>query len=234
MSSISNRRQAAAASRNPTYLQREKDIREAAGRVFLEKGFHAANLADIAAEVGIDRATLYYYVESKHKLFRDIVSDAVQTNIRTARQVLDDESMTSTEKLTRIIVDLMVSFETHHPFLHVFVQEDISKMKRRVVTDADSEQEWIATMEEWNDQYRGAVKEIIRRGVQDGSFVVPAPPGVITNFIIGTLNSSQLWYSPSGPLDADDLGHSIATMVINGLSPRGHVGETGAILGQPD
>ena len=41
---------------------REQEIIAAAARVFLEKGYHAATTRDIAAAVGIQQASLYYYI----------------------------------------------------------------------------------------------------------------------------------------------------------------------------
>ena len=44
--------------------KREQEIIAAAAKVFNEKGYHAATTRDIAAEVGIQQATLYYYISS--------------------------------------------------------------------------------------------------------------------------------------------------------------------------
>src|SRR6266851_4089855 len=45
--------------------KREQEIIAAAAKVFKEKGYHAATTRDIAAEVGIQQAALYYYISSK-------------------------------------------------------------------------------------------------------------------------------------------------------------------------
>jgi len=47
--------------------------------VFRRKGFRAAKLQDIAAEIGLDRASVYYYVSGKEELYKDVVADAVAT-----------------------------------------------------------------------------------------------------------------------------------------------------------
>ncbi|MDI2130684.1 TetR/AcrR family transcriptional regulator [Yinghuangia seranimata] len=43
-------------------------ILDAAGRVFLARGVHEADVADIAAEAGCSRATVYRYFENRHAL----------------------------------------------------------------------------------------------------------------------------------------------------------------------
>jgi len=49
--------------------QRLDELVEAALRVFAAKGFRAAQMADVAAEMGVSQGTLYNYVESKDGLF---------------------------------------------------------------------------------------------------------------------------------------------------------------------
>ncbi|WP_438817555.1 TetR/AcrR family transcriptional regulator [Streptomyces finlayi] len=63
---------AAARPRNRRQL-----ISEAAGRVFSERGYHAASMADIAAEVGISAAALYRHFPNKYALFTECAHTTV-------------------------------------------------------------------------------------------------------------------------------------------------------------
>ena len=54
---------------------------------FEKKGFHATNVEDIAAEVGVSRATLYQYFESKEQLFVDLVHTAGADLLRVIRRL---------------------------------------------------------------------------------------------------------------------------------------------------
>lgn len=49
---------------------RRAQILEVAGRVFAEKGYHAASIADVCAAAGIGRGTLYQYFTDKADLLR--------------------------------------------------------------------------------------------------------------------------------------------------------------------
>jgi TetR/AcrR family transcriptional regulator len=53
--------------------RREELIREAAARCFARYGFSKATLDDIAAAVGIKKASLYYYFESKEAILRRVI-----------------------------------------------------------------------------------------------------------------------------------------------------------------
>jgi TetR/AcrR family transcriptional regulator len=49
-------------------------ILEAAERRFAERGFEAARLEDIAADVGIRRAAIFYHFRDKHELYAAVLS----------------------------------------------------------------------------------------------------------------------------------------------------------------
>ena len=214
MSEIGRRRAAAAASaeNNPAYQERLEMIRRAAGKVFHEKGFRGTKLNDIAAEAGLDRASLYYYVKSKDELFRDVVATAVEANIAAARQVVAEEVSPAT-KLTKMIEALMLSFERSYPYMYVFVQEDVTKLASEMGKDAD----WLATVERWGNEYFALVRNTISEGIADGTFSTTLPPGVAANCIIGMLNYSHLWFRPDGMMNADEIGAGISRLLMNGL-----------------
>jgi AcrR family transcriptional regulator len=48
--------------------ERRRQILEAALTVFSQKGFHAANVSDVAAEAGVSQGTIYWYFASKEEL----------------------------------------------------------------------------------------------------------------------------------------------------------------------
>ena len=214
MSEIARRRAAAAAGAdsNPAYQERLDVIRRAAGKVFHEKGFRGTKLNDIAAEAGVDRASLYYYVKSKDELFRDVVSTAVEANIAAAREVVARD-VGAAEKLTQMIEALMLSFERTYPYMYVFVQEDVAKL----ASDAGGDEAWLATVEQWGTEYFGIIRNTISEGIADGSFSTTLPPGVAANCIIGMLNYSHLWFRPDGMMNAEEIGTGISRLLMGGL-----------------
>src|SRR6187402_1620089 len=53
-----------------TKIHSQEQLLEAAAKVFGEKGYDAARLEDIAAEVGVLQGSLYYHIGSKAGLYR--------------------------------------------------------------------------------------------------------------------------------------------------------------------
>lgn len=212
MSGIRSRRAAAAATDNPGYVERQRAIREAAGEVFREKGFHATTLGDVAERVGMDRASLYYYVGSKDDLFRGVVSIAVAANVADAESIIRQD-IRADQKLELVIGLLMASFERHYPYLYVFVQEDPDKLRK---TNKKGEDPWAVTLDQ-SQRYFQIVKEIVAMGIEAGELSSRLPPSVIANSIVGMLNSSRLWFHPNGLLSAEEIGAGLARLVLDGL-----------------
>ena len=213
MSGLQKRRRAAAVGDSATYLERRRAIRAAAGQVFAEKGFHATKLSDVAERVGMDRASLYYYVRSKDDLFYDVVSRAVASNLAEVVAIAQ-ENLPATEKLFRVIRQLMISFEREYPYLYVFVQEDLDKLRTEKPGVPDR---WATTLEQ-SERYFAVVKEIVAKGIQDGELRTTLPPSVVAYSIIGMLNSSRQWFRPDGLLSADEIGIGLARQVLDGIS----------------
>jgi AcrR family transcriptional regulator len=218
MSEIAKRRRAAAATAdtNAAYTERVTLIRQAASRVFHERGFHATKLSDVADAAGLDRSSLYYYVGSKQQLFRDVVSEAVTANIASAEGILN-EPTPAVEKLTSLIIDLMRSFERHFPFMYVLVKEDVKKLTSESNGAAKNDAEWLSTLRDWNERYFTVVRQIIREGIADGSLKSTLPAGVVANCMIGMVTSSGAWFTPGGPLDAEEVGAGMAQLFLSGL-----------------
>jgi AcrR family transcriptional regulator len=58
---------------------RRDEIMEAAVKVFAEKGYHRAKIADITAAVGVGHSTFYLYFTSKKELLLECVDKALQS-----------------------------------------------------------------------------------------------------------------------------------------------------------
>ncbi len=215
MSDIGRRRAARAAADSAGYTERVLAIREAAVRVFRAKGFRVASLNDVAEEMGMSRASLYYYVSSKEELFRDVVSEAVVSNIEAAEKVVAQD-LPADRKLASLIELLMRSFEQHYPYLYVFVQEDFSKLGGDVEGASGL---WETTVQDWNRRYFDLVKQVVADGVAGGELRTPLPAGVVANCVIGMTNSSHVWFRPNGLMDAAEVGAGMARMVLTGLQP---------------
>ena len=100
-------------------LTTEERIRQAATKVFLEKGFDGTTTRDIAAEAGINLALLNYYFRNKQKLFDLVFKDMFQLFFEGITTILS-QSIPLKDKITALI-DYDFSMLRQSPDLGFFV-----------------------------------------------------------------------------------------------------------------
>ena len=66
---------------SPEYLERREAIIDAAARAFHVRGYDAASLDDVVAELDIRKASLYHYVDSKAQLLYFIFDRAISRGL---------------------------------------------------------------------------------------------------------------------------------------------------------
>ena len=103
--------------------RRREQILDAAARVFAEKGYHEAGIADIATDLGIGHGTFYRYFENK----KEIVSQAVDWAVRQITDTILEEDPSASDTLTehraqveRIYLRLF-TLQDRHPHLIRFL-----------------------------------------------------------------------------------------------------------------
>lgn len=74
----------------------------AAAKLFLEKGYQATSIADLAAEVGMLKGSLYYYIQSKDDLLCQVIMDTVECAEASLLQGADtgEDAITICERIT--------------------------------------------------------------------------------------------------------------------------------------
>jgi AcrR family transcriptional regulator len=124
-SAIGNRRTAAREDSSTNHQARRKEIGDAAIRVFNRLGYKGASMAAVAAELDLDRASLYYYISSKEELFDEIVRTVVERDVALAKKI-QASKMKPHRKLGDLIKALMSSYGEHYPLMYIYIRENLS------------------------------------------------------------------------------------------------------------
>jgi len=93
--------------------QKEERILQAAARIFAAEGLEKGTIADIAADAGIGKGTVYQYFSSKDEIFRALLMSFFQSMIADWQQ-LAEMDLPPEEGLQRIIAsafDLLGAME---------------------------------------------------------------------------------------------------------------------------
>lgn len=102
----------------------EEKIKEAARKLFTQKGFAATKTRDIATEAGINLALLNYYFRSKEKLFNLIMLENLQEFKNGIVLIFNDEETSLDEKIESFVgnyIDLLIQ----QPDIPLFIFNEI-------------------------------------------------------------------------------------------------------------
>ncbi|MFT3702452.1 MAG: TetR/AcrR family transcriptional regulator [Agriterribacter sp.] len=111
-------------TKNADQVSAEEKIKEAARKVFTQKGYAATRTRDIAEEAGLNLALLNYYFRSKEKLFDIIMQEKMQQFFGIIAPAMNDVS-TSLEKKVEAIVSTYIDMLQQNPDLPLFVLTEI-------------------------------------------------------------------------------------------------------------
>jgi AcrR family transcriptional regulator len=210
-SGIGQRRVAAQGQKNAGYEDRRGEILRAAAALFRTGGYRGTSIGKIAAAVGTDRATLYYYFSSKEELFDVLVTDVVKANLAIAEEIRDSP-LPATDKLRNLIVGLMVSYAEHYPFLYVYLQENMAHVDPQ-------RKAWASDMRRVNRQYEAAVTDMIQQGIDEGTIKHVGEPWVLAYGLMGMVSWTHRWFNPqTTEVDARSIGESYAEVLLAGLA----------------
>lgn len=211
-SGIGKRRSAARQDSSATYRVKRKEIAEAAIRVFNRMGFQRSSITAVADELGVDRASLYYYIDSKEALFDEVVRTVVERNLDLVKRIQASE-LSPRRKLRDLIIALMSSYGEHYPLFYIYIRENLSHV-------SDERSEWSRTMRDLNQQTTDAVIAIIEEGYADKSFRNIGSARVVAYGVFGLVGWTHRWFRPEhSDVSAEEIGKIYAEMVLAGIEP---------------
>jgi AcrR family transcriptional regulator len=140
--------------------QRTAQIVAAATAVFAEKGFDGATMADIAAEAGINKATIYLYFDSKDALIQSI-AEQMFTQELTDLQVVAEAPGTATERLNTFYESIITDEAEFLPLMPIVYEFYARGLRREDVR---------AVIADFLNQSASLLADIIQDGVESGEF----------------------------------------------------------------
>jgi TetR/AcrR family transcriptional regulator, cholesterol catabolism regulator len=194
---------------------REAALRETATRLFRARGFHATSMQDLAEALGMNRGSLYHYIEAKDDLLWAIVDDALARLDARVRPALTGDG-TAGERLERAI-DAHLVFAAEHGDELALIQIELRSLSP--VRQA----ELIGR----RDAYEAAWRQVIEDGVAAGELRPVAVP-LASIAILSACNWFTQWYRPDGPMTAGEIGARFARLFLDGLRATDAAAHQGA------
>lgn len=193
-------------SRKQKFSKKKFKLLEVASGLILKKGFAATSMNDIAAQMGFNKAALYYYCRSKEDIALEILK-LIHARVETIFSEAEETCGSGLEMLRY--------------FFHNYVQLMTTPMGAAAVQLASLRYSEVLEIRstELFKAVDNRVKGYIIEGQEDGTI---AKLNVRwSDFVLfGALHSIPRWYSDQGDLTPEQIAEVLFETLLNGLSPR--------------
>jgi AcrR family transcriptional regulator len=197
----------------PTTQDREENRRvkreavlRAAGQLFVEHGFHATSLDDIAARLNVTKPTLYYYVKNKD----EILFECVRTGLEKLHDAMERIRQAGGRPIDRLIAGIRSYVE--------IVTQDFGLCVIRIGEDPlpPAGRLKLRRMKGLIDrEFRSVIKEAI-----DAGSLAENDPRLAAFAVAGMLSWIGRWYRPDGEYTPTQIADRFITILVHGLGRR--------------
>ena len=180
-------------------------VHEAARAHFSTRGYEAASMREIAADAGINIATLYFYCSTKEQLLFDVLVNAQQQLAEGLRERIATAGDSWSSKVAAAI-QVHIQFCAEKAFPTTINRVDMQRLT----------EEHHATYLAMRDAYERELRDLIQHGIAAGEFR-PVDPKLTTFAILGIGHTVGRWYRPDGPLTPEQIAAEYVDLVLAGL-----------------
>lgn len=195
---------------------RPAELTAAALELFVERGYSATRLDDVAARAGVSKGTLYLYFSSKEELFKAVVREGLLPVIERGERLSEEHTGSAGDLIRRLIrnwwesvgrtplagiAKLMISESGNFPEIAQFYYQEVLTRGHRLMDAA------------------------VRRGMESGEFR-RLDPDFAVRLLVAPLVMLSIWrfsfdFCDSRRLDPQQyLDHHI-DIFLNGLCAEG-------------
>ena len=193
-------------------LRHRQEILDAAEKIFVRKGYHAATMEEIAQESEFAVGTLYTVFNGKNDIFNQLIKKAMNEFLSLFfDKVMKEESP---DKALEMLVDIRLDLYTeHHSFFKVAF-ESIHEVR------FDSNLPVPSTIVDHYNDYIENMSQKIRDGINSGIFIDEDPVFLVLTIdsIIHSFIMYWMWKKPDKSLM--DYRQSTKKIVLKSISKK--------------
>ncbi len=186
-------------ARSPRWERRKEsrpaELLAAALELFVERGYAATRLEEVAARAGVSKGTLYLYFGSKEDLFKAVVRDTIVPLIDKLRRGAEQSPLASAELLRVFLADWWEHFGASR----------LGGLAKLIVAEAGNFPEVARFFhDEVIAPHSEVLVSIIERGIERGEFA-PVDPRVAAHLWIAPLALKAIWTHSMDALSPPEL-----------------------------
>jgi TetR/AcrR family transcriptional regulator, cholesterol catabolism regulator len=182
-----------------------KALIDSALALFGAKGYATTSVQEITEAAGVTKGAFYHHFESKEELLRLIHDEFLDNQLALLRGALDS-SDDAAGRLRELLKALLASSAKYQSNVTVFYLE------RRHLTGAQFKE-----IKRKRDEFDQLFRQVIERGVSDGTFRDDLDPRIVSLAILGMCAWVHQWYRRNGRYTAEQIAEIFSELALSGL-----------------
>jgi AcrR family transcriptional regulator len=193
-----------------TKVRDRQQLIDVAARIFAERGFEAARLEDIAAELGVLKGSLYYHVSGKGELLYLVVLRILVPMIDSLEAVNATDAPAREKLAAAVRAHLRHFDEYYRESLMLFVERALPLLSREHRRDIFDRYR----------RYEALLHGLLQSGIEAGEFRADLDVNVLVLSLLGMCNWVPRWFRGDGRLTMDAIADVFLAVFLEGIGPR--------------
>jgi TetR/AcrR family fatty acid metabolism transcriptional regulator len=187
---------------------KEKDILEAAVKVFALHGYHVAKISKIAEVANVATGSVYVYFKNKEDILLKIFANLWSVLHNEFKLLQANTSLSSTEKIDGM-VDLIFDVLTADQSLAMVVvneQSHLQKSNKKEFTD-------------FYDKFMGVGEEIILDGIKNNLFTADVDVKIFKQYVFGAVRHLiHCWANEPEKFPINKIRQNVKSLIKYGIT----------------
>jgi TetR/AcrR family transcriptional regulator, cholesterol catabolism regulator len=179
---------------------------DAAVGLFSRKGYAATSTREVAKLLGIQKATLYYHVESKEDLLFLICQSSltqIRNDVETAIREIQDP-LERTQTLICSHIESLLRDEAEHSTTFTEMHALSEKRFEQIM--------------KLRDAYEDLVRSVLEDAQEAGILRQDIEVKYLALALLGVMNRVMVWYRRGGPLSPHQIGRLFGALFLGGAA----------------
>jgi len=186
--------------------QKRKATLRVAARIFNKKGYHNTSLDEIAEELGVTKAALYYYVSGKDELLYECIKLTHECG-RRARMAVEAHQGSALERL-RILYGQFI--------VNLINEQGAYSTSGDILALPEEQRDELLEARRLFDRYS---RQLLADAVAEGS-LREVDVRLTSNFVLGAINWILRWHSDEESRTPELIAESFLDLIFNGIASR--------------
>jgi AcrR family transcriptional regulator len=183
--------------------ERRGQLLGAASEIFVDRGYHAAGMDEIADRAGVSKPVLYQHFSSKLELYLAVLAQHVDNLVSGVRQAL----RTTTDNRQRLRAAVQAFFD--------FIEHDSQGYRLIFENDNVSEPQVAVQVKVATESCTDAVFDLISR---DSGLEAHRARMIAVGLVAVSVDSARYWLNNDRPISKDDAVNGTVAVAWGGLS----------------